>query len=55
VGAHVPEALWKELAHLRADLAMTMQALVVEALEDLVAKYARQGSRRDQAGRRART
>jgi hypothetical protein len=41
VGAHVPEALWKALAHLRADLVVTMQALVVEALEDVVAKHRR--------------
>jgi hypothetical protein len=41
VGAHVPEALWKELGHLRTDLGLTMQALVVEALEDVVAKHRR--------------
>src|SRR5258708_28283709 len=53
VGAHVPEPLWKELSHLRADLVLTMQALVIEALEDVVAKHRRNGRARS-AGRTAR-
>jgi hypothetical protein len=39
VGAHVPIATWRELHALRGELGLTMQALVVEALEDLVAKH----------------
>jgi len=39
VGAHVPSATWRELHALRGELGVTMQALVVEALEDLVAKH----------------
>jgi hypothetical protein len=39
VGAHVPVSTWRELHALRGELGVTMQALVVEALEDLVAKH----------------
>lgn len=39
VGAHVPVSTWRELHSLRGELGVTMQALVVEALEDLVAKH----------------
>jgi hypothetical protein len=41
VAAHVPAALWKEITHLRAELSTTVQALVTEALEDLLAKHRR--------------
>jgi hypothetical protein len=39
VGAHVPMATWRELHALRGELGVTMQALLVEAIEDVVAKH----------------
>jgi len=39
VGAHVPLATWRELHALRGELGLTMQELIVEALEDLQAKH----------------
>jgi hypothetical protein len=39
VGAHVPVATWRELHTLRGELGVTMQELIVEALEDIQAKH----------------
>jgi hypothetical protein len=41
VGAHVPIATWRELHALRGELGVTMQELIVEALEDVQAKHRR--------------
>jgi hypothetical protein len=41
VGAHVPVATWRELHALRGELGVTMQELIVEALEDVQAKHRR--------------
>jgi Antitoxin-like ribbon-helix-helix len=50
VGAHVPAATWRELHQLRGELDVTMQALLIEAIEDIVNKYRTQKGKKTRDG-----